>query len=189
MRADCISDRAGAIALLKEYITGEKYEHSLGVGETAARLAKRYGADVKKAEIAGLLHDITKQQDNVALAQMYGIASVAVKTLHGPVAAEWLRDKGYVRDAEILSAIRYHTTGREDMGLLEQIVYLADFIEPARDFKGVDKLRKLADKDLEKAVLLSIEGTLQRIIAKKGLIDTFSVAAYNYYRNKANLDL
>ncbi len=182
MRVDYINNRAQVEELLKKYVKGERFTHSLGTEKTAILLAKRYGADVSKAGLAGLLHDITKQMDNRALAERYGIDAVVEKTLHGPTAASWLKEQGIVADEEVLCAIRYHTTGRADMTLLEKIIYLADYMEPERDFPGVEKLREYAEEDIDKAVLYGLQMSLANIVEKKSLIDMDSVAAYNCYR-------
>jgi len=189
MRVDYINDRDSAVKLLSKYLKGEKFDHSLGVEKTAVKLAKRFGADVHKAGLAGLLHDITKQMDNAALAQKYGLASVSEKTLHGPNAACWLKENGFVDDEEILLAIKYHTTGRADMSLLEKIIYMADYIEPNRDFEGVDVLRKKAEEDIDEALLMGLGMSLENIIEKESLIDGDSVAAYNCYRRRKTICL
>ena len=90
--------------------------------------------------------------------------------------------KGYVTDEEVLSAVKWHTTGRAGMTMLEKIVYLADYIEPSRDFDGVEKLRRLAFENIDKAVLYGLQTSIEHIIENKSLIDTDSVGAYNYYR-------
>ncbi|MDL2238054.1 bis(5'-nucleosyl)-tetraphosphatase (symmetrical) YqeK [Christensenellaceae bacterium OttesenSCG-928-K19] len=172
------------VALLQKHVKGEKFTHSLGVEQTALRLAKRYGADVEKAGLAGLLHDIAKQMDTVALAYRYGIVSPSEKTLHGPVGAAWLREKGIVEDEEVLFAIKYHTTGRADMSLLEKIVYLADYIEPARDFDEVDRMREYANTDIDKALLYGIKLSMMHVVEGGSLLDMDSVEAYNCYRRK-----
>jgi len=183
LQMDYTGNRDGIVEKLAGQVKGEKFEHSLGVEETAVKLARRYGADVEKAGLAGLLHDYTKQKDNVKLAKKYHIPYLTEKTLHGHTAAAVLKDKGYITDEEVLSAIKWHTTGREGMTLLEKIIYLADYIEPNRDFDGVGKLRELAFENIDKAVLYGLQMSIGHILENKSLIDTDSVAAYNYYRN------
>lgn len=189
MPVDYISNRDKYLELLKKHLQGEKLEHSLGVERTAVALAHRYGADAAKAGLAGLLHDITKQKDNITLAKKYGIIALTEKTLHGPVAACWLKERGVVEDGEVLLAVKYHTTGRADMSLLEKIIYIADYIEPARDFEGVEELRREASKNLDRAVLLGLQVTLGHLLEKNGLIDADSVAAYNCYRHYADMQM
>lgn len=182
MLADYTNNREELVALLGKNVKGEKFQHSLGVEQTALKLAERFGVCRERAGLAGLLHDITKQMDNVKLARKYGIISLSDKTLHGPVAACWLKEQGITEDAEVLTAIKYHTTGRADMSLLEKIIYIADYIEPARDFEGVEKVRRAAEQDIDRAMLMGIVMSLEDILQKGSLIDPDSVAAYNYFR-------
>ncbi|BDF59524.1 HD domain-containing protein [Christensenellaceae bacterium] len=183
MLMDYIADREGIVKELADKVKGEKFEHSLGVEKTALALAERYGASRNKAGLAGLLHDYTKQMDNVALAEKYHIPYLTEKTLHGHTAAALLKEKGYVTDKDVLDAIRWHTTGKEGMSILEKIVYIADYMEPGRDFAGVEALRVLAFENIDKAVLLGLKMSIDNIIRNKSLIDTDSVQAYNYYRS------
>lgn len=180
---DYIGNRDGIVKELQKNIRGEKFGHSLGVEETAIKLAQRYGADINKAGLAGLLHDYTKQKDNAALAKQYHIPYLTEKTLHGHTAAALLKDKGYVSDDEVLGAIKWHTTGKEGMTMLEKIVYVADYMEPNRDFEGVERLRELAFSNIDKAVFLGLKMSIENIVENKSLIDMDSVKAYNYYRN------
>lgn len=182
MKADYINKRKELVQYLSKHLKGEKFEHSLLVEKTAIKLAKRYGADTSKAGVAGLLHDVTKQMNNIEMAKKYHIVSPVEKTLHGAVAAAYLKEQGIVEDEDVLSAIRYHTTGRADMTLLEKIVYLADYIEPSRDFDGVERLRELAKKDIDRAMLLGLAMSLCEVIKKNSLVEIDSVNAYNYYR-------
>ncbi len=179
---DYTQERERLYTELKKVLKGEKLQHSLGVEQTAIKLAERHGADVRKAALAGLMHDYCKQMEVEALARKYELYSDAPKTLHGPVAAELLQEKGLVIDPDILDAIRWHTTGKADMTLLEKIVYLADYIEPERDFEGVEELRQEAYDNLNRAVLQGEVMSLLSVIRSGGLIDTDSVEAYNFYR-------
>lgn len=183
MQMDYTANRDGIVKELAKNLKGEKFEHSLGVEETALKLAHRYGANMDQAGLAGLLHDYTKQMDNTALAKKYGIPYLTEKTLHGHTAAALLKDRGYVTDEEVLNAIKWHTTGRAGMTMLEKIIYIADYMEPNRDFNGVERLRALAFQNIDEAVLLGLQMSIGHIVENKSLIDTDSVEAYNYYRN------
>ena len=122
---------------LKEILTPERYLHTLGVKDCAVELAKRYGADVKKAEIAGLLHDCAKCMEKEVLKSFItkNIKDIQknemknYKTLHAPVGANLVCTKYKINDKEIINAVRWHTLGRVNMGLLEKIIFLADKIE------------------------------------------------------------
>ena len=154
------------------YLKHRRIPHVLGTEQEAIRLAERYGTDVEKARVAALLHDCTKKLDmpaQLALCEKYGIEldeleRKALKLLHSKTGAAIARDVFGVDD-DIYSAIRYHTTGHADMTKLEKIIYLADYIEPSRDFPGVDTLRKVCYEDLDKGLLLGLEMTVEEMTA------------------------
>lgn len=144
-----------------------RVRHVLGCRDTAVALAKRWGADETDAARAGLLHDVTKALDGerqLTLANEYGIILDAFqqknpKTLHaltGSLVAERL----FGENQAVVQAIAYHTTGKADMSLLEKIIYVADYMEPNRDFPGVETLRELAFSDLDAALKLGLTMTL-----------------------------
>lgn len=182
MKADYTGNRQQIVDYLAQRLQGEKFEHSLEVEKTAVDLARRWGADEGKAGLAGLLHDVTKQMDNRALAEKYGIPVLTEKTLHGFTAAAYLEENGVVDDEDVLNAIRYHTTGRPGMTLLEKNIFVADYIEPLRDFEGAELLRQVAQANLDHAVLLELSASICHVIEKKSLLDLQTVEAYNYYR-------
>ena len=150
------------------FLKHKRIPHVLGTEQEAIRLAQAYGADVEKARRAALLHDCTKKlemDEQLALCAKYGIEldeleQVALKLLHSKTGAAIARDVVGVDDA-IYSAIWYHTTGRANMTLLEKIIYLADYIEPTRDFPDVDVLRKACYEDLDKGLLLGLEMSIE----------------------------
>ena len=158
--------RSVALSFLKH----KRIPHVLGTEREAIRLAERYGANVEKARVAALLHDCTKKlemDEQLALCELYGIEldeleQKALKLLHSKTGAEIARDMFGVDD-EIYSAIRWHTTGRAGMTKLEKIIYLADYIEPTRDFPGVDELRKACYEDLDGGLLLGLEMSIQEM--------------------------
>lgn len=149
------------------YLKHKRIPHVLGTEQEAIRLAERYGADVEKARVGALLHDCTKKLDmeaQLALCRHYGIQldeleQKALKLLHAKTGAAIARDVFGV-DEEIYSAILWHTTGHANMTLLEKILYLADYIEPSRDFPGVDKLRAVCYKNLDAGLLMGLEMTI-----------------------------
>lgn len=152
------------------YLKYKRIPHVLGTEQEAVRLAERYGADVRKAQVAALLHDCTKKLDmeqQLALCRRYGIRldeleQKALKLLHSKTGAAIARDVFGVDD-EIYRAIWWHTTGHANMTLLEKIIYLADYIEPFRDFPGVDKLRSVCYKDLDEGLLLGLEMSIEEM--------------------------
>ena len=182
---DYIKDREKILEILREKLSGEKYEHSLETEKRAIELAGLHGADVEKAGFAGLIHDITKCMDNDALAEEYGIgATVSEKTMHQLTGAEYIRRNGITDDEEIIEAVRSHTTGESGMTDLQKIVYLADATEPGRHFFYVDELRRASDEDLDEAMLMSLENTVKNL-EKRGLpIDGSTLEAYNDIKEK-----
>lgn len=152
------------------YLKHKRIPHVLGTEQEAIRLAERYGADVEKARVAALLHDCTKKLDmesQLTLCDHYGIQldeleQVSLKLLHSKTGAALAGDVFGV-DEEIYNAIWWHTTGHANMTLLEKIIYLADYIEPSRDFPGVDKLRSVCYKDLNEGLLLGLEMTIREM--------------------------
>lgn len=173
---------------LKADIGIKRFEHSLRVMETSIKLANRYNFSVEKAAIAGLLHDCGKLKGETNLLKVssdFGIILDSMtkcnsELIHSILSAAIAEKEYGIKDQEILRAIRYHTTGRENMSLLEKIVYIADLIEPGRSFEGVDKLRRLALEDLDKCLLYSLDNTLKFLIEKKKLIHIDSIKARNY---------
>lgn len=152
------------------YLKHRRIPHVLGTEQEAIRLAERYGADVEKARRAALLHDCTKKLDmeeQLALCRRYGIQldaleQRALKLLHAKTGAAIARDVFGVDD-EIYNAIWWHTTGHPDMTLLEKIMYLADYIEPSRDFPGVEDLRRVCYEDLDRGLLMGLEMTVREM--------------------------
>ncbi|MBQ8797468.1 MAG: nicotinate (nicotinamide) nucleotide adenylyltransferase [Oscillospiraceae bacterium] len=149
--------------LLKE----NRVAHVLGCRDTAVELAKKWGADVTDAARAALLHDITKALDGplqLTLCNAYGMildkfSTQNPKTLHA-LTGSLVADRIFGENPAVVAAIRSHTTGKADMNMLEKIIYVADYMEPNRDFPGVEELRRLAYTDINKALKLGLEMTL-----------------------------
>jgi len=142
--------------------------HVKGCEEEAVRLAKRWGANTEEAAEAAILHDITKKlslREQLILCEKYGIIPDTLeanseKLLHAKTGAA-IAGERFGSDAEVVEAIKWHTTGKADMTLLEKIIYMADYIEPTRDFEGLNILRELAYSDLDKAMVLGFEMSLE----------------------------
>lgn len=178
---------------LKDQLDPRRYEHSLSVSFTSIALAMRYAYDINKAELAGLLHDCAKcYSDNVLIEQCRsnGIElseeEMQVKvTIHARFGAWLARHQYHVQDEDVLSAIRYHTTGRPQMSLLEKIVFTADYIEPRRDkAKRLPELRMLAFQDLDQTVYEILNDSLKYLRDQGGTIDSMTQKAFAYYYNK-----
>ena len=152
------------------YLKPKRMPHVLGTEQEAVHLAERYGADVTKARTAALLHDCTKKLDmdeQLALCRRYGIPldeleKKALKLLHSKTGAAIARDV-FAVDDDVYNAILYHTTGKPDMTLLEKIIYLADYIEPTRDFPGVETLRRTVYEDLDRGLLMGLTMTIDEM--------------------------
>lgn len=173
---------------LKENLKKTRFFHSLGVMDTAVNLADHYGADVNKARIAGLVHDCAKNMTGDALVKLakengYSIDVMYEKSpqlLHGIVGAIIAKTLFGIEDSEVLSAITYHTTGREAMSLLDKIIYIADFIEPSRSFPGVDVIRSSACVDLDVTLIKCFDESIKYILSKGQLLHLSTINSRNY---------
>ncbi len=156
--------RREAYAMLKP----KRIAHVRGCEEEAVRLAKRWGENTDDAAEAAILHDITKRlnlREQLILCEKYGIIPDALeakseKLLHAKTGAEIARERFGVSE-KVYESIKWHTTGKADMSLLDKIIYMADYIEPNRDFEGLEALRELAYTDLDKAMMLGFEMSLE----------------------------
>ena len=176
---------------LKVALKKRRYQHTLGVSYTAGALAMRYGADVERALVAGLLHDCAKSMTDEELLHFAKEHDLPVSEseerlgflLHAKVGAYLAQHKYDVDDEEILNAIRFHTTGRPDMTMMEKIIFTADYIEPNReDLIDLDICRREAFLDLDRAVYLIAEASMKHIIEKKTEMDPSTVETRDYYK-------
>ncbi|SFG08534.1 bis(5'-nucleosyl)-tetraphosphatase (symmetrical) YqeK [Oribacterium sp. WCC10] len=176
---------------LKKILKPERYEHSLSVSFTCVCLAMRYGVDLHKAEVAGLLHDCAKQFSDEELIKLCKKENVeltedilkAPQVIHSVFGAVYARKEFGIEDKDILSSIYYHTLGRPDMSLLEAIVFVSDYIE-ARRFKAerLPEIRMLAFTDLDRAVYEINHDTITYLEESGGYICKDSYDTYNYYK-------
>lgn len=176
---------------LKEELKKSRYEHTLGVEFTSAALAMRYGEDIFKARLAGLLHDCAKGYSDDKLIELCKKHKLAINDtekkipylLHAKYGA-YIAKKDYkIKDKDILTAIEFHSTGRENMSMLEKIVFTADYIEPGRDkAPRLEEIRKIAFEDIDKAMLMIFDDTISYILSSDGEIDEITLKAYNYLR-------
>lgn len=182
---------------LKERLSKKRYEHTIGVMYTATSMAMCYQVDVKKALYAGLLHDCAKylkDEEKVEACHKYHLPITSIEDknkelLHSKIGAEFAKHRYGIEDEEILNAIRYHTTGKPNMTRLEEILFVADYIEPNRkELPGMEEIRYFAFHDLTKCIVQIMENTLQYLEGKKSLIDASSRSTYNYYKAKQESD-
>jgi len=166
----------------------KRFVHSVNVMDTASRLADFYGVDRKKAEVAAILHDCARNMDKADVfetCRKYGIEVDEIQRrqpdlLHGPIAACIAKFEYGIKDEDVLEAIRVHTTGKENMTMLDKIIFIADYIEPGRDFPGVENIREWAYKDIDKAILLALESTIGYVIQRGMLLHPDTIYTRNY---------
>lgn len=155
---------------IPEMLSPKRLKHTLGVRETAVNLAKHYGEDEEKAEIASMCHDIFRGKpiDEInALVKHYGLDDIYLNNAnlaHGKLAACFMKEEMGIEDSQLLDCVSFHTTGRADMTMNEKIVFIADAIEPGRDYPGVEEIRKYAFDDIDKACYLSLKGTVEHLM-------------------------
>jgi len=180
-------DREKQLTLLKKYIDGSRLKHSIRVEKTAIKLAKTFGADTAKAATAGLLHDIakdlTKSERNALIKkyhlQLSPLEEASPELLHGKLGALILAENG-ITSKKVLSAVEHHTMGADNMTKLDKIVYLADLIEPKRNFIGVKKLRFYAARDLDIALFESMKASILRVLQNDKAVHPKTIDAYNH---------
>lgn len=174
-------------AIIKPFLSEKRYQHSLAVADEAARLAKKYGANEKKAYTAGILHDIMKDmppKEQMKLMTKYDIILTEVersgqKLWHAMLGAAYVENELRIEDQEVLNAIRYHTTGRAHMLLLEKVLFVADFTSSDRDYPGVEDMRRAAEHGLLEALLHGMTYTIQDLTDRRLAIHPDSISAYN----------
>ena len=173
---------------LQSRLKPSRFQHSLGVSETAVTLAKRFGVDEEKARIAGLLHDCARQYPNdelIAEAAIRGIAIGDVERetpllLHADIGARLVAEEYGVEDEKIQQAIARHTVGGSNMSDLDKIVYFADMIEPNRDYPDVHRLRQLAaEGTLDEMVLAGLSQSISFIVNQGKLLHLGTIIARN----------
>lgn len=185
-----MADKLKIIASLRGRLLEDRFFHSLGVAQEAKELAAIHGADVQKAHLAGLVHDCTKNtpgEQQLAIMQSAGIeldpvAKENQKLWHAISGSVFIQSEYGIEDADIVSAVRYHTTGKAHMSLLEKIVYTADLTSAERDYPGVEQMRRLARTDLDAAVYEGAAFTVKKLSSRGLTVHPDTVAAMEYYR-------
>ena len=176
---------------VKDVMTKARYEHTLGVEFTAASLAMRYGVDIDKAEIAGLLHDCAKcidDEDKFDDCKKYKIELTDVEKrnpflVHSKLGAVYANKLYGIDDEEVISAIRFHTTGKPDMTLLEKIIFIADYIEPGRDkAPNLKEIRQMAFIDIDEALYMILKDTFDYLDKGEGEKDELTKDTFLFYK-------
>ena len=172
---------------VRQRLSEKRFYHSQCVAEEAVRLAVLYGADPEKARLAGLLHDILKDtpaEEQLKILQGFGIMMndtelANQKLWHAISGAAFLEFGLGIRDRELLSAVRCHTSGRKNMTLLEKVLFVADYISADRDYPGVEELRAVARESLEEAIIEGVAFTVQELMSRREPVASASIDAYN----------
>lgn len=175
------------LKIVKENLSEKRFIHCANVSKEALKLAKRYGCDPQKAEIAGFLHDITKEFTRKEHLEIISKSDIKLtfaeekspKLLHAVSGYIYANSKLKIDDEEILNAIRYHTSGRANMSTLEKVVFVADFISEDRKYKTLGRIKYLASLSLDAAALCGIEYTVKSLIEKRSIVDPRGIEAYN----------
>ena len=169
----------------------KRVPHVIGCSDTAARLARKYGANETDAKRAGILHDVTKAlngEEQLKLSDQYAMIldnfeRLNPKLLHAKTGAV-IAERVFGENPAVCDAIRWHTTGKADMTILEKIIYIADYMEPNRSFEGVEKLRRVTEQDLDEAVYLGLTMTMEQLNANHRQIDKNSGAALRWLEER-----
>ncbi len=179
-------------AFLKARLSKKRYTHSVNVARAAFALAERWGADPQRAYLAGLLHDCCKELPFSEQAELMHSCPFSVSEIewlckpvwHGIAAASYMYTELGIDDREVLGAARWHTVGRADMTKLEEIVYMADLISADRTYRDVERFRKMAQNDLDKAMLCAFQWAIESVMKKETPLPVSTVDAYNFYLKK-----
>ena len=177
---------------IEKNLSEKRRAHVYGVVETAKKLAEKYGCDKEKAETAALFHDMFRSTP-VEVLNMY-VRQLELDTAyldnanlaHGPIAAIIMKRDYGIEDQDLLNAVKYHTTGRAGMSVLEKVIYLADAIEPGRNYPDVDKARALAETSLEEACLFSMEHSINYIRERGLFLHEDTIKARDYLLKKGD---
>ena len=183
--------RVELIKTLEQELSYKRFIHTLSVAGTASSLAMCYGADLEKAETAGLLHDCAKCMDVRKMQRVCEKAGLPVSTfeadsgslLHSKAGSVLAAEKYGITDPDMINAIRYHTTGRPGMSLLEKIIFVADYIEPGRfTAKNLPLVRRLAFSDIDEALMKILYDTLVYLNSTGLVVDPMTQKTYDYYK-------
>ncbi|MGI6721913.1 MAG: bis(5'-nucleosyl)-tetraphosphatase (symmetrical) YqeK [Anaerovoracaceae bacterium] len=175
---------------IAEHLSDKRQRHTEGVRQTAVALAEKYGADVAKAEACALFHDMFKSrslQENDELVAEYGLDEKykgSPNLAHSKLAAAAMQRDFGIKDEDMINAVAYHTTGRAGMSTLEKVIYIADAIEPNRDYPGVDRLRELAQEDLDAACLAGMEQSIKFVKENGGRLDQDTLEAAGFLKKQ-----
>ena len=172
---------------IEKNLSEKRRIHTEGVRKTAVMLAEKYGEDVDKAEVAAICHDMYRGINIDLLNDYVNQLGLDKKYLdnpnlaHGKIAAVMIKKEYGIDDQDIINAVSFHTTGRAGMSELEKIIYLADAIEPGRDYPSVNQLREAVDRGLDEALIMSLERTIEYVRQQGHFLDEDTLKARDYY--------
>lgn len=170
---------------IERSMSPRRFQHVLGVEQTAIQLAERYGENVHMASLAALLHDYGKERPDSSYYTLIEkhhcdyLCAYGNNIWHGLLGVELIRHELEVKNDYVLHAVQVHTTGAPHMTLLDKIIFVADYIEPHRHFPGVETARLLAEQDLNAAVAFELKHTLLHLISENQPVYPLTLEAYN----------
>ncbi|WP_445490297.1 bis(5'-nucleosyl)-tetraphosphatase (symmetrical) YqeK [Niallia sp. 03133] len=178
--------REQALAIVKEHLTEQRYLHTIGVMNTAVELAEKHGENVGKAELAAIFHDYAKfrpkeEMKRIIIEQQMDpqLLDFHSELWHAPVGAYLVKQEAGIQDMDVLDAIKFHTSGRPGMSMLEKIVYLADYIEPGRTFPGVEEVRILTAESFDEGFIKSVKNTMNFLLSNNRPVFPLTFQMYN----------
>lgn len=187
-------NRIESLQIVKSHLKLSRYEHTIRVADTAIALAEHYGQSVDEIELAAIFHDYAKYRDLDEMKRWIETSTLPKDLLeyhtelwHGPVGALLVEREVGITDRTVLQAIHWHTTGKANMNTMEKIIFVADYIEPGRNFPGVEAVREQAQQNLDYALFLALKNTIQHLIAHNQKIYPDTIHAYNYLNSKNKL--
>lgn len=179
-------NREKALRIVREQLTERRYIHTIGVMDTSIELAKKYGVDENKAELAAIFHDYAKFRDkeemrNIILEQNLpqDLLQHHDELWHAPVGAFLVEKEVGITDKDVLEAIKCHTSGKINMTMLDKVLYVADYIEPGRDFPGVEEVRESAKASLDIAMIQAMKNTISFLLKRNQPVYPDTFHAYN----------
>ena len=184
---ECSLTKQDFVEIIKQRMGERRFTHSLNVAKMAVKLAKKYNCDVEKAEICGILHDCCKETPKDEMLQIIKNGGIILddteiispKLWHAIAGSCYVKNVLKIEDTEILDAIKYHTTGRENMSTFEKIIFLADCISEERVYSDVDIVREIAFADIDSAMLYVLKYTISSLLSKNSTIHHNTVKCYN----------
>lgn len=182
-----IMDIERYIDIIRPLMGNKRFTHCVNVSKEAVRLAQKYGADAEKAAIAGILHDITKEFSEEKQLQIFlrndimlsDVEKRTPKLWHAISGSVYIQNELSIFDEDIINAVRYHTTARAGMSLLEKVIFLADFTSEERNYPDVDIIRQKAEISLEEGMLYGIQFTISKLLERQGFMSEDAIDAYN----------